>query len=62
MHPAYVEFAATAARMLDDELCAAIGVADAEPAHFRLDVEQAAAFLAAMSAEVVRRLEGRRAA
>jgi hypothetical protein len=62
MHPDYVEFAATAARMLDDELCVAIGAADAEPATFRLDEPQRAAFVAAMSAEVVRRLEGRRAA
>jgi hypothetical protein len=62
MHPEYAEFAATAARMLDDDLCAAIGVADAEPAAFRLDAYQQRAFLAAMAAEVVRRLEGRRAA
>jgi len=56
MHPEYAEFAASAGRMLDDELCAAIGVADAEPATFHL------AFVAAMSAEVVRRLERRAAA
>jgi len=62
MHPEYAEFAATAARMLDDDLCAAIGVADAEPEAFRLDVPQRDAFLAAMAAEVVRRLEERRAA
>ena len=62
MHPDYPEFAASAARMLDDDLCAAIGVADAEPGTFRLDALQQQAFLAAMSAEVVRRLEGRRAA
>jgi hypothetical protein len=62
MHPEFAEFAATAARMLDDDLCAAIGVADAEPATFRLDAYQQHAFLAAMAAEVVRRLEGRRAA
>jgi len=48
--------------MLDDELCAAIGVADVEPDQFRLDDAQQTAFVAAMSAEVVRRLEGRRAA
>jgi hypothetical protein len=62
MHPDYPEFAASAARMLDDDLCAAIGVADAEPEAFRLDMPQRNAFLAAMAAEVVRRLEGRRAA
>ena len=62
MHPDYPEFAASAARMLDDDLCAAIGVADAEPATFRLDDYQQRAFLTAMAAEVVRRLEGRRAA
>ena len=56
MHPDYPEFAATAARMLDDDLCAAIGVADAEPATFRLDAHQQHAFLAAMAVEVVRRL------
>jgi hypothetical protein len=57
MHPDYAEFAATAARMLDDEPCAAIDVADAEPAAFRLNAEQREAFVWAMSAEVVRRLE-----
>ena len=62
MHPEYPEFAASAARMLDDELCIAIGVADAEPSRFRLDEGQREAFVAAMSAEVVRRLERRRAA
>jgi hypothetical protein len=62
MHPEYPEFAATAARMLDDELCAAIGVADADSCHFGFDEGQREAFVAAMSAEVVRRLEGRRAA
>ena len=56
MHPDYPEFAAAAARMLDDELCAAIGVADAEPTRFHLDEGQQAAFVAAMSAEVVLRL------
>jgi len=58
----YAEFAASAARMLDDELCMAIGIADAEPATLKLYAEQQDAFLFAMSAEVVRRLEGRRAA
>jgi len=48
--------------MLDDDLCAAIGAADAEPATFRLDAYQQQAFLAALSGEVVWRLEGRRAA
>jgi hypothetical protein len=63
LHPDYLEFAATAARMLDDELCAAIGVADGEPAKVRLDDGQRReALLAAMSAEVVRRLDGRAAA
>ena len=62
MHPEYAEFAGSAARMLDDDLCAAIGAADAEPATFRLDAYQQQAFLAALSGEVVWRLEGRRAA
>jgi uncharacterized Zn finger protein (UPF0148 family) len=62
MHPEYAEFAATAAHMLNDDLCAAIGVADAEPAQLRLDEVQRAAFVAAMSAEVVRRLDRRVAA
>ena len=57
MHPDYPEFAASAARMLDDELCAAIGIADAEPERFRLDAAQQQAFVAAMTAEVVRRLD-----
>jgi hypothetical protein len=57
LHPDYPEFAASAARMLDDELCAAIGIADADPLRFRLDVGQQQAFVAAMSAEVARRLE-----
>jgi hypothetical protein len=48
--------------MLDDELCAAIGVADAEPTRLRLNEGQAAVFVAAMSAEVVRRLQRRAAA
>jgi hypothetical protein len=62
MHPDYAEFAASAARMLDDELSVAIGVADWEPARFHLDEAQQEAFVGAMSAEVVRRLERRRAA
>jgi hypothetical protein len=63
LHPDYPEFAASAARMLDDELCTAIGIADAEPAAMRLvSPEQRQAFVGALSAEVVRRLEGRRAA
>jgi hypothetical protein len=48
--------------MLDDELCVAIGIADSEPAQFRLDDAQQVAFVAPMSAEVVRRLERQRAA
>jgi hypothetical protein len=48
--------------MLDDELCAANGAAGAEPARLRLDVGQREAFVAAMSAEVVRWLERRIAA
>jgi hypothetical protein len=62
MHPDYPEFAASAARMLDDDLCAAIGVADAKPEAFGLDMLQRDAFVAAMAADVVRRLKGRRAA
>ena len=63
MYPDYPQFAALAATLLDDQLCEAISVADDEPATFRLvnDVQRQA-FIAAMSAEVVRRLEGRRAA
>jgi hypothetical protein len=62
LHPDYAEFAATAARMLDDELCMAIGVADAEPARVRLDDSQRQVFLSAMASEVLRRLNGRAAA
>jgi hypothetical protein len=62
MHPDYAEFAASAARMLDDELCAAIGAADAAPTTLRLDAGQQEAFLAAMSKEVARRLDRRIAA
>ena len=43
-----------------DQICEAIGVADAEPTQFRLhNGGQREAFVAAMSAEVVRRLERR---
>jgi hypothetical protein len=62
MHPDYPEFAATAARMLDENIGAVIGVAEAEPAAFRLEGYQQHAFLAAVAAEVVRRLEGWRKA
>jgi hypothetical protein len=62
LHPDYAEFAATPSRMLDDELCAAIGVVDAEPARFGLDETQREAFVTAMAAEVVWRLERRGAA
>jgi hypothetical protein len=63
LHPDYPYFAALAARMLDDQLCEAIGIAEGEPATFRLlNVGQRDAFVDAMSAEVVRRLEGQRAA
>ena len=63
MHPDYPQFAALAAHLLDDQLCEAIGVADVEPARFKLhNTGQREAFLDALSAEVVRRLEGRRAA
>jgi hypothetical protein len=63
MHPEYPHFAALAARMLDDQLCEAIAVADSERAVFSLqNVGQREAFVGALSEEVVRRLEGRRAA
>lgn len=62
MHPDYPEFVASAARMLDDELCAAIGAADDAPASLHLHEGQREAFVAAMSAEVVRRLALRAAA
>jgi hypothetical protein len=62
LHPDYGEFGASAARMLDDELCAAIGIADADPLRFRLGAGQQEAFLAAMSEEVARRLDRRIAA
>ena len=49
--------------MLDDQLREAIGIAEGEHATFRLlNVGQREAFVDAMSAELVRRLEGRRAA
>ena len=63
MHPDYPHFEALAAWLQDDPLCEAIVVADAEPALFRLhNNRQREAFVAAMAAEVVRRLEGRPAA
>ena len=63
MHPDYPQFATLACRLLDDELCEAIGAADAEPTVFRLhSPARRDAFICAMSAEVVRRLDGRRAA
>ena len=62
MHPDYPHFEALAAWLQDDQLCEAIGVADAGPAVFRLhDDGQREAFLGAMAAEVVRRLERRAA-
>jgi hypothetical protein len=63
LHPDYPYFAALAARMLDDQLSEAIGIAESEPATFQLaNLGQREAFIASMAAEVVRRLEGRRAA
>src|SRR5438045_1861308 len=63
MHPDYPQFAALAVRLLDDQLCEAIGVADTQPVQFRLqNLPQRDAFICAMADEVVRRLEGRRAA
>ena len=62
IHPDYPHFEALAAWLQDDQLCEAVGVADAEPALFRLHNEgQREAFVAAMSAEVVRRLDRRAA-
>jgi hypothetical protein len=62
MHPDYPRFSALACRMADDHLCTAIGIADSDPAQFHLNnPEQRMAFIGAFSAEVVRRLEGRRA-
>jgi hypothetical protein len=52
LHPDYRYFAALAARMLDDQLCEAIGIAEGQPATFRLlNLKQRQAFLDAMSAE-----------
>ena len=62
LHPDYAEFAASAARMLDDDLCAVLGIADAEPTLLKLDCPQRQVFVAAVAAEVVQRFEGRRAA
>ena len=63
MHPDYPYFAALAARLLDDQLCEAIGIADADPSQFQLhNDEQRDAFVAALSAEVVLRLGARAAA
>jgi len=61
LHPDYPQFASTAARILDDELCVAIGVADAEPTKIHPDDGHPEPFVAAMAAEVVRRLERRAA-
>jgi hypothetical protein len=62
LHSDYPEFATSAARMLDDDLCAVLGIADAEPTLLKLNCPQQQVSIAAMAAEVVRRLEGRRAA
>jgi hypothetical protein len=63
MHPDSPGFAALACRMTDEHLCTAIGIADKDPAQFHLNnPEQRMAFIRAFSAEVVRRLEGQRAA
>ena len=63
MHPDYPHFAALAAWLQDDQICEAIAVAEAEPMLFQLhDDGQREAFVAAASAEVVRRLERRAAA
>ena len=57
------QFEALAAWLQDDQLCEAIGVADEQPTLFRLlDDGQREAFVAAMAAEVVRRLHRGRAA
>jgi hypothetical protein len=56
-------FEALAAWLQDDQLCEAIGVADEQPTVFRLHNEgQREAFVAAMAAEVVRRLDRQTAA
>ena len=58
-----IAVAALSARLLDDQLCEAIGVADSAQAKFQLGNEgQREAFVAALSAEVVRRLDGLAAA
>ena len=63
LHPDYPRFSALACRMADDHLCTAIGIADSDPKQFHLhNPEQRIAFIGAFAAEVVRRLEGRRAA
>ena len=63
IHPDRPHFAALAVRLLDDQLCEAISVADEAPDTFLLvNPEQREAFLRALSDEVVVRLEGRRAA
>jgi hypothetical protein len=63
MHPDYPHFEALAAWLQDDQLCEAIGVADNQPTLFGLhDDGQREAFVAAMAAEVVRRLDRRVAA
>ena len=63
MHPDYPQFAAMAAKLLDDQLCEVIGIAGDDPLTFQLgNTGQRQAFIAAMSAEVVRRLEGQGAA
>ncbi len=63
IQPDYPWFATLAARLSDDQLCEAIGVADAEPDQFRLlNLRQREAFIGAFSAEVVRRLSCRLAA
>ena len=62
MHPDYPHFEALAAWLQDDQLCEAIGIADEQPALFRLHNDrQREAFVAVMSAEVVRRLDRRAA-
>jgi hypothetical protein len=63
MHPDYPHFEALAAWLQDDQLCEAIAVANEQPIRFRLHNDgQREAFVAAMAAEVVRRLDGRVAA
>ena len=63
LRPDYPHFEALAAWLQGDQLCEAIGVADEQPALFRLHNDrQREAFVAAMAAEVLRRLERRRGA